>query len=46
MKSPRFDVKEETLAVLRPENYADPDTTDSRIFRSLQTYVGIIRKSA
>jgi hypothetical protein len=46
MKSPRFDVKEETLPALSPEDYADPDATDLRAFRSLQTYIGIIRTSA
>jgi hypothetical protein len=46
MKSPLFDVKEETLPALSPKDYADPDTTDSSIFRSLQNYIGIIRVSA
>jgi hypothetical protein len=46
MKSPLFDVKEETLPVLSPEDYADPIAADLRIFRSLQTYLGIIRVSA
>jgi len=46
MKSPRFNVKEETLPVPSPEDYADPDVTDSRIFRRLQDYIGIIRASA
>jgi len=46
MKSPHFDVKEETLPALSPEDYADPGATDLGIFRSLQTYLGIIRTSA
>jgi hypothetical protein len=46
MMSPRFDVKEETLPVLSPEDYADPNATDLRVFKRLQTYIGIIRASA
>jgi hypothetical protein len=46
MKSPRFDVKEETLPVLSLKDYADPDAMDSMVFRRLQTYIGIIRGSA
>jgi hypothetical protein len=46
MKSPRFDVKEETLPVLSREDYAEPDVTDLRLFRRLQAYLGIIRASA
>jgi len=46
MKFPRFKVKEETLPVLSPEDYADPDATDFRLFRRLQAYIGIIRASA
>jgi len=46
MISPRFDVKEETLSVLSPKDYADPDATDLRVFRRLQAYIGIIRASA
>jgi hypothetical protein len=39
-------VKEETLPVLRPEDYADPGATNWRLFRRLQSYLGIIRASA
>jgi len=46
MKSPRFYVKEETLSAFSPEDYANPDATRLRIFKSLQTYIGIIRTSA
>jgi hypothetical protein len=46
MKSPLFDVKEETLPALSPEDYADPGATGLRIFRNLQAYLGIIRTSA
>jgi len=46
MKSPRFNVKEETLPALSPEDYADPDAMDLRVFRRLPTYLGIIRASA
>jgi hypothetical protein len=46
MKSPRFDLKEETLPVIRPEDYADPGATDFRLFRRLPPYIGIIRTSA
>jgi len=46
MKSPRFNVKEETLPVLSLEDYADPDAMDLRLFRRLQDYIGIIRGSA
>jgi hypothetical protein len=46
MNSPLFDVKEETLPVLRPEDYADSGATDVKLFRGLQSYLGIIRTSA
>jgi hypothetical protein len=46
MKSPRFDVKEETLPVLSPEDYADPDTAVPSRNNSLQIYIGIIPASA
>jgi hypothetical protein len=46
MKSPRFNVKEETLPVLSAKDYADPDATDLRLFRCLLDYIGIIRGSA
>jgi hypothetical protein len=46
MKSPRFDVKEETLPALSLEDYANLDATDLRLFRCLRGYLGIIRASA
>jgi hypothetical protein len=46
MISPRFDVKEESLPARSREDYADPDATDLRVFKRLQTYLGIIRASA
>jgi hypothetical protein len=46
MKPPLLDVKEETIPALSPQDYADPGATGLRIFRSLQTYLGIIRTSA
>jgi len=46
MKSPLIDMKEETLPALRPQDYADQAAISMRIFRSLQTYLGIIRVSA
>jgi len=46
MKSPRFKVKEKTLPALSPMDYADPDQIGLKSFRSLQTYLGIIRTSA
>jgi hypothetical protein len=41
MKSPRFDVKEETLPVFISEDYANPDAESLKVFRCLHTYVGI-----
>jgi hypothetical protein len=46
MKSPRFDVKEEMLPALSPEDYADLGATDLRAFKRLPAYIGIIRVSA
>jgi hypothetical protein len=34
------------MTSLSPEDYADPGATDFRVFRSLQSYLGIIRASA
>jgi hypothetical protein len=46
MKSPRFDVKEETLPALSPEDYADPTEAIYTRNNGLQTYLGIIPTSA
>jgi len=35
MKSPRFNLKEETLPVLSPKDYAEPVTKDLRVFKLL-----------
>ncbi|MFO7854106.1 MAG: hypothetical protein R6V44_02590 [Paracoccaceae bacterium] len=42
MKSPRFDLKEEMLPVLGPEDHANPGPTDLRAFNRLQAYIGIM----
>jgi len=39
-------MKEKMLAAFCPEDYADPDATYLKVFRCLQTYIGIIRTSA
>jgi hypothetical protein len=46
MISPRFEVKEETLAACSPEDYAEPGAADMKVFRRLHSYIGIIRASA
>jgi hypothetical protein len=46
MISPRFDVKEETLPACSPEDYAEPDAAKLKVFRRLNSYIGIIRASA
>jgi len=46
MKPPLIDVKEETLAALSPDDYADSIATNMRIFRSLRAYLSITRVSA
>jgi hypothetical protein len=46
MISPRFEVKEETLPACSPEDYAEPDAANLKVFRPLYSYIGIILGSA
>jgi len=46
MISPRFDVKKETLPACSPEDYAEPDAAELKVFQCLHSYIGIIRASA
>jgi len=46
MISPRFNLNEKTLPAQNPEDYADYDATDLKVFNPLRNYIGIIGTSA